>query len=130
MKIGNINFVLCHRIPERTFHIKGHYFPICARCTGFYIGAIILLIGFLIIGLGNVKAIILDANIILIALLIIVPTFIDGTTQLFGYRESNNPLRCISGIFGGIGLGVISTALKFSLVSIIPFLRFTLFFFG
>ncbi|WP_335645244.1 DUF2085 domain-containing protein [Methanobacterium subterraneum] len=28
-----------HRIPERTFKIRGHYFPVCSRCTGVYMGA-------------------------------------------------------------------------------------------
>ena len=28
-----------HRIPERTFKIRGHYFPVCSRCTGVYIAA-------------------------------------------------------------------------------------------
>jgi len=30
---------ICHRLPDRTFNIRGHYFPVCARCKGFYIGA-------------------------------------------------------------------------------------------
>jgi len=30
---------ICHRKPERTFNVRGHYFPVCARCTGFYIAA-------------------------------------------------------------------------------------------
>ena len=30
---------ICHRLPERTFKIRDHYFPVCSRCTGIYIGA-------------------------------------------------------------------------------------------
>ncbi len=30
---------ICHRLPERTFKIGNHYFPVCSRCTGIYIGA-------------------------------------------------------------------------------------------
>ena len=30
---------ICHRLPERTFKIRNHYFPVCSRCTGIYIGA-------------------------------------------------------------------------------------------
>ncbi|WP_335645275.1 MULTISPECIES: DUF2085 domain-containing protein [Methanobacterium] len=26
-------------MPERTFKIRGHYFPVCSRCTGVYMGA-------------------------------------------------------------------------------------------
>lgn len=29
---------LCHQIPERSFHIAGHKFAVCSRCTGLYAG--------------------------------------------------------------------------------------------
>jgi uncharacterized membrane protein len=29
---------LCHQIPERSFHLEGHAFAVCARCTGIYAG--------------------------------------------------------------------------------------------
>ncbi|HEY3103646.1 MAG TPA: DUF2085 domain-containing protein, partial [Pyrinomonadaceae bacterium] len=29
---------LCHQIPERSFHIAGHKFAVCSRCTGLYSG--------------------------------------------------------------------------------------------
>src|SRR6266850_1689646 len=29
---------LCHQIPERSFHLAGHQFGVCSRCTGLYIG--------------------------------------------------------------------------------------------
>jgi uncharacterized membrane protein len=34
----------------------------------------------------------------------VIPTTIDGFTQLFGLRESNNYLRFFSGLIGGVGL--------------------------
>jgi uncharacterized membrane protein len=29
---------LCHQIPERSFHLAGHQFAVCSRCTGLYAG--------------------------------------------------------------------------------------------
>ena len=29
---------LCHQISERSFHVEGHAFAVCARCTGIYAG--------------------------------------------------------------------------------------------
>ena len=33
--------VVCHQRPERSFVIFGHTLPVCARCTGLYISALI-----------------------------------------------------------------------------------------
>ena len=29
---------VCHQIPERSFHLAGHKFGVCSRCTGLYSG--------------------------------------------------------------------------------------------
>jgi len=97
---------ICHRMPERTFQIKGHYFPVCARCTGFYIGAFSY---FLYVYYFNVDYTVL---MITFAVLMLIPAFIDGITQFFSLRESNNVLRFITGLLGGVGLGILTKALK------------------
>lgn len=30
---------VCHRLPDRSFHTAGVQWPVCARCTGLYLGA-------------------------------------------------------------------------------------------
>ncbi|MDO5860251.1 DUF2085 domain-containing protein [Methanobrevibacter sp.] len=94
----NILNLICHRKPERSFFIKGHQFPVCARCTGFYTG----LIAFLIY--NRFYAIDYTLNLLIISIFLLIPTSIDGFTQLLGYRESNNTLRFFTGFIGGIGL--------------------------
>ena len=37
-------------------------------------------------------------------MILLIPVSIDGFTQLFDLRESNNTLRFITGFIGGIGL--------------------------
>src|SRR6267143_3050079 len=29
---------VCHQIPERSFHLAGHKFAVCSRCSGLYAG--------------------------------------------------------------------------------------------
>ena len=89
---------LCHRIPERSFFIKGHQFPVCARCTGFYTGLIVFLIW------NYVYPINYDINTLIISIVLMIPVTCDGLTQYFGPRESTNNLRFITGFIGGIGL--------------------------
>ena len=31
--------LICHQQPDRTFHVWGAQLPVCARCTGLYVGA-------------------------------------------------------------------------------------------
>ena len=34
-----IGHLICHQLPARSFHLWGAALPVCARCTGIYIGA-------------------------------------------------------------------------------------------
>jgi len=102
---------ICHRKPERTFKIKNHYFPVCSRCTGFYVGAFSY---FIYVYFNFVEY---TLSLIFIAILMIIPAFIDGTTQLSGIRESNNILRFITGLIGGIGLAILVKAIKMLIVT-------------
>lgn len=94
----NILNLICHRKPERSFFIKGHQFPICSRCTGFYVS--------LIMYFTYTYYFFVDYNtyLLIFAAILLIPTIVDGLTQLFEYRESNNPLRFITGLLGGLGL--------------------------
>lgn len=89
---------ICHRIPERSFFIKGHQFPVCARCTGFYTGLVVFLVWNHFFRLNS------DIFTLLISMILMIPVAIDGFTQYFGPRESTNTLRFITGFIGGIGL--------------------------
>ena len=93
MKIGEIQLVTCHRMPDRSFFFKGRQFPLCARCTGIYIGYLSL--PFFTIDLIHLS--------LLLSIVLIIPTIIDGLTQAYCKRESNNMLRLITGILSGVG---------------------------
>ena len=101
---------ICHRIPERTFNIRGHYFPVCSRCTGFYIAAFSY---FIFVYFFYVQY---TAIMIIIAIIMIIPTFLDGFTQLLGSRESNNMLRLLTGLIGGVGLAILIKAIKWKIM--------------
>lgn len=98
--------LICHRIPERTFRIKGRYLPVCARCTGFYIGAFSYFI------YAYFMYVEYSIYMILVALLMVTPAFLDGITQLISIRQSKNSLRFITGLIGGLGLAILVKALK------------------
>jgi predicted membrane protein DUF2085 len=44
-----IGSVICHQLPERSFHLWGRQLPVCARCTGIYAGAAIAAIALVVV---------------------------------------------------------------------------------
>ncbi len=106
----NIFKYFCHQKPERSFQIKGNCFPVCSRCTGFYISIIMYIIIAMLIPINY------TIKTTIIAILLLIPCAIDGLTQLIGLRESNNILRFITGLMGGIGLMIIVKTLKFMFI--------------
>jgi uncharacterized membrane protein len=80
----------CHRLPDRSFALKGRQLHLCARCTGITTG--------------------LACSILLIPIrsLVVVPALVawvvlaaDGGTQYYGWRTSTNALRFLTGLAFG-----------------------------
>ncbi|MDN4075894.1 MULTISPECIES: DUF2085 domain-containing protein [Fictibacillus] len=88
-----LSIIPCHRRPERSLKIKGRPLVLCARCTAIY-GSYILLPFLYFVPLVH--------NLFL-ALFLQLPMLIDGFTQKWKWRESNNTLRVITGLLSGIG---------------------------
>jgi uncharacterized membrane protein len=86
----------CHQLPQRSFFIMQHQVAWCERDTAIW-GAI--LVAGLLFSLVRRR---LGALPIRWFLLLCVPMAIDGTTQLFGWRESNWELRVITGSLFGL----------------------------
>lgn len=100
--------LICHRIPDRTFQIKGKYFPICARCTGVYTTLFIYYVAAAFIPITY------SLNLLTMGILTIIPAAADGITQLYGLRESRNSLRFITGLLAGFGIGIVVKTIKFT----------------
>ena len=103
----NFTYLICHRKPERSFHINGHQFPVCARCTGFYMSAVMYYI------YAYFNYVDYSPQLLLIASCLLIPAGIDGFTQFFELRKSNNTLRFLTGLCGGLGLAILIKAFKF-----------------
>lgn len=84
----------CHQMPERSFFVKGYQFPICARCTGVFIGELLSIV-LIILGLR----ISVFFTFPLLALM-----GIDWLIQEKRIRESTNLRRLITGVCAGTGL--------------------------
>jgi uncharacterized membrane protein len=90
---------LCHQIPERSFHIAGHQFAVCSRCTGLYAGFTIAILALpLYRPLRNTatpRIIWLFASAL--------PLAIDFSLTYFGIWQNNHFTRFTTGaLFGAV----------------------------
>jgi uncharacterized membrane protein len=106
-------YAVCHRITARSFTIDGRQVPLCARCTGMYLGAMLT---FAVLGLAGRwrRAALPPWPILLVLLGFIGVMGIDGInsyTQFFpGVPQlytSQNWLRLVTGMGTGLAMGSI-----------------------
>lgn len=106
-KADAVGYAVCHRIPARSFSVDGRPLPLCARCSGMYLGAVAGIFFQVIVyprrgGLPGWKA---SIPFLLLGLAFAV----DGTNSylhlfpgLTGLYEPNNTLRLLTGAGMGI----------------------------
>lgn len=84
----------CHQMPDRSFFYEGKQFPVCARCTGVFIGHITAVIfGVCRVSINS-----------MLAIMCLSVMGLDWGIQAFGFKDSTNKRRLITGFFGGLGL--------------------------
>nr|QGT51171.1 hypothetical protein Firmicute1046_2470 [uncultured Firmicutes bacterium] len=82
----------CHQLPERSLFICGYQLPVCARCTGAFLGYICGLIMYKFININ-----------IWICFLLCGIMFIDWLLQYKEIANSTNKRRLITGFMCGMG---------------------------
>lgn len=92
--------LICHGIPSRCFDLFGVPMPVCARCTGIYLGLLGGLLAFTMVPWVT-ERVMRTAAFIAVA-----PLAIDGLTQLARLRESTNSLRVSTGLAAGLAFGM------------------------
>ncbi len=116
-KTDAIGYAVCHRIPERSFHIGNFQLPLCSRCSGMYLGAVTGLVFQSILGWKRGKA--PRGSLIAMLAILVVAFGIDGGNsflyllkqirpgilpQIPNLYIPNNTLRLVTG--SGMGLGI------------------------
>jgi len=113
-KADAVGYAVCHRINLRSFHLGERQLPLCARCTGQYLGAILGMV-YLII-LGNRRVGRPPWRVIVPLAAVAIFYGIDGLNSYlhllpnmsrFYLYEPNNTLRLLTGTGLGLGIGVV-----------------------
>ena len=112
-KADVVGYGICHQLPERSFFLDGRQLPLCARCTGTFLGAMVGLVAMLL--LGRRRASRLPPVPVLILLVFFIGfwafdglnsymTFFPGAPNLY---EPQNWLRLTTGMLNGLALIII-----------------------
>ena len=106
---------VCAQIPSHSFYILGHQLGLCARNLSIYSS---MFLGSLIFALSKKR---LPGITWWMWLLLILPMAWDGTTQMFGWRESTWELRVMTGtLFGLSTVWFVLPLLQKALLETIP----------
>lgn len=108
-KADAVAYAVCHRIDGRSFHIGDRQLPLCARCTGIYLGA---LVGMAALALMGRRAGGLPTRRMLVILFGFIAvmgfdgvnsylTLFPGLPHLY---EPQNWLRLVTGTFNGLAM--------------------------
>lgn len=107
-KADAIGYAVCHQIDLRSFHLGVRSLPLCARCSGMYLGAALTFVYYLARGRGK-AGLMPSRPLIAILALFFMAWAVDGVNSYLhffpgvkGLYEPNNTLRLITGSLLGI----------------------------
>jgi len=98
--VYNCGDSLCHQKASRSFFINGNQMPFCSRCTAIWLG---ITIGLFLVFFYKIK---LNDKFVFVIIAGVIPIGIDGLGQMFGFWESTNLIRVVTGLTIGIVCGV------------------------
>src|SRR5262245_44774100 len=105
-----VGSLVCHQLPDRSFHIGSFQLPVCARCVGIYVGGAL---GALAVAAQSALyaprtrtiTVVQDARWILV--LGALPTVITVSLESAGWWPTTNMVRAVAGFPLGLAAAVV-----------------------
>ena len=108
--VYTVGGVICHQIPERSFHLAGIQLPVCARCLGIYIGAAAAASMHLLGSLSTNRAswrLLSPRQARRLFVLAAAPTLVTFVLDWAGVWHTSNVVRTIAGVLVGAGAALV-----------------------
>lgn len=101
--------VVCHQLPERSFHWGQWQFPVCSRCTGLYLSAAVGLAAWTVV--RRARPIRIEPRLAITFLIAAaLPTIVSLATAAIGLWDASNPGRALLAVPLGATAGVLVAA--------------------
>lgn len=107
-KADMVGYAVCHQIESHSFSLAGRQLPLCARCTGTFLGASVGLVGQAFLLKRRRAAAFPPTRILVILLFFTLSWMVDGTNSYLALigganlYEPSNTLRLITGSLNGL----------------------------
>lgn len=107
-----IGSVICHQLPDRSFFVDGQQLPVCARCTGLYLGAAAGFAAWLLvrIGRGRGAGAIQPRRAMAFVAIAAAPTIVSFTSGVIGLWDGSNATRAALALPLGVTAGAVVAA--------------------
>lgn len=112
-KADCVGSAVCGRMPDHSFRLAGRQLPLCARCTGTFIGALLGFVGLVLLGKGK-SAQMPPVRVLALLVSFIVLMGIDGLNSYLSLwingpalYPPHNLLRLLTGTLHGLALSII-----------------------
>lgn len=103
---------ICHQLPERCLHYEGQALPLCARCTGTFLGILSALFTLWVTGQGR-RSLFPPMRLRVLFTLLVALWGLDGINSLIQWAfgvpllyEPHNSLRLGAGMGFGVVIGI------------------------
>lgn len=121
-KSNLVGYAICHQIDAHSYQPGGVALPLCARCTGTFLGALAGLATMALLGRGRAAAL-PPARVLFLLLLFVMAWGLDGLNSYMSFfsglphlYEPQNLLRLITGTLTGLAMSIL----------LLPVVNFTL----
>lgn len=112
-KANLFGYAVCHQLPERSFHLGGAQLPLCARCSGTFLGALLGLATLWLAGRGRASGL-PPARVLVVIPLFLLAWGVDGLNSFASFFPNapqlyapNNLLRLITGMLAGVAVSLL-----------------------
>jgi len=102
--------VVCHQLPERSFAWAGQQWPVCARCSGLYLGVVLGLMAWLLVRRMVDPRRVDQRRALSWLAMAAVPTAVSWASGVVGFWDGTNVIRFALALPLGIAGGAVVAA--------------------